>query len=191
MEVYDINSGQWSTGPSKPTPCSWARAAVWHDKIYVFGGVGQGYFNVGEVFDPATNTWSSCASFSGGRYLQATVTANDKIYIIGGDRWEPRHKYDDIQEYDPLTDSWCMKTPMSTPATHLNAVAVNNKIWIFGSNVLCRVYDIAADHWEEKTSNQNPTKAFSVAYLNGVVYRFGGGGWGPNLDVVEAAVITP
>lgn len=191
MEVYDINSGQWSTGPSKPTPCSWARAAVWHDKIYVFGGVGQGYFNVGEVFDPATNTWSSCASFSGGRYLQAVVTVDDKIYLIGGDRWDPRQIYDDVQVYDPFTDSWTAKAPMPTAASNLDAVVVDNKIWVFNGSGLCRVYDIAADRWEEKISTQNPASSFSVAYFNGFVYRFGGGSWGPTLDIVEAAAIAP
>jgi N-acetylneuraminic acid mutarotase len=190
MEVYEINSGQWSTAPSKPTPCSWARAAVWHDKIYVFGGVGQGYFNVGEVFDPATNTWSSCAPFSGGRYLEAVVTVDDEIYLIGGDRWEPQHVYDDVQVYDPFTDSWTVKTPMPTAASCLDAVEVNHKIWVFGSGGLCHIYDIAADRWEEKASTQDPAGQFSVAYLNGIVYRFGGGDWGPNLDVVEAVRVS-
>ena len=191
MEVYDINSGQWSTGPSKPTPCSWARATVWHGKIYVFGGVGQGYLNVCEKYDPATNAWSSCASFSGERYLEAVVTVDDRIYLIGGDRWDPRQIYDDVQVYDPFTDSWTVRSPMPTAVSNLDAVVVNNKIWVFDGGGLCRVYDIVADRWEEKISTQNPTSAFSVASVNGKIYRFGGGAWGPNVDVVEATVIAP
>ncbi|GAI57001.1 unnamed protein product, partial [marine sediment metagenome] len=163
-------------------------------KIYTLGGVGYDYHNVCEVYDPATDSWTSCASFSTGRYLHAVATANGKIYVIGGDSWADHwgHEvYSDIQEYDPLTDTWITKSPMPMAATGLNAMTINNKIWVFGGSGLCCVYDIAGDQWEEKTSNQNARGSFSVAYLNGTIYRFGGGSWGPTSDVVESVQIGP
>jgi hypothetical protein len=198
VEIYNIATRTWIRGPDMLKPRAWGKAVVLNGEIYVLGGCGDytyspGYHGGCEVYDPSANSWSNCASFNPGRYLQAAITYNSKIYMIGGDSWESGSDevYSDIQVYDPFTDRWDVRTPMSTAASSLDAVVVDNKIWVFGSGGLCRVYNIAADRWEEKSSTQDPAGAFSVAYLNGIVYRFGGGNWGPTLDIVEAATISP
>ena len=73
------------------TPRVGLAAAVSGGKIYVFGGYGkpsgyQGrYLSSGEVYDPASNSWSSVASMNSARYgLAAASTANGLIYLIGG-----------------------------------------------------------------------------------------------------------
>ncbi len=190
MEIYDVSSGTWSRGPDKPTPCSWAAAAVWHDKIYVLGGVGHGYLSTCEMFNPTTNRWRSCSSFSGGRYLSAAATVGDRIYLIGGDTWEPSHyKYADVQVYNPSTDSWTSASSMPTAETNLDAVVVDDEVWVFGRDDLCRIYNVAADSWIEIATDHQADKSFSVAYSHGKIYCFGGGGWGPTTDVVEAASV--
>jgi parallel beta-helix repeat protein len=193
VEIYNIATDTWSTGAPMSTPRSWARAVVLDGKIYVLGGVGYHYYNVCERYDPATNTGTSCAPFKTARYLHAAVGANGKIYIIGGDSWEYGYNevYLDIQEYNPLTNSWITKTPMPTAANGIDAIVAGNKIWVFGGGGFSCDYDIATDQWENKTSNMNISSSFSLAYLDGVIYRFGGGGWGPTLDIAEAVEIGP
>lgn len=192
VEIYDIATNTWSFGAPMPTPRSWMKAAVVDGKIYVIGGVGYGYRRDVEVYNPTTNSWEVRAPLPGReRYLHAVVAYKGKIYVIGGDSWGRGYNeiWDDIWEYDPATNTWTEKSRMPSPATDLDAVAVDGKIWVLGSNRLCRVYDIEQDQWHEVNSNQNPSGTFSLAFLNGYIYRFGGGGWGPTLNVTERAKI--
>jgi hypothetical protein len=186
VEIYDIATNTWSMGAPMPTPRSWMRAVVLNNKIYVIGGVGYGYRRDVEIYDPATNTWRVASPFPGReRYLHAAVAYNGKIYVIGGDSWEYGYNevWDDIWEYDPATDKWTRKTSMPSSISNIDAIAVGGKIYVFGHGIL-RIYDIANDKWTE-LSDPTLRHSFSVAYLDGYIYRFGGGGWGPNSNVTE------
>ena len=190
MEVYDIATNTWTTGASMPTPRSWMKAVVLDNKIYVIGGVGYGYTRDVELYDPATATWEiKSPILPRERYLHAVVAYNGKIYVIGGDSWEYGYDevWNDIQDYDPITDTWTKKSPMPAPASGLDAVAINGKIYVFGGNGLARQYGIATDTWQELISNQDSVDSFSVCPYNNEVYRFGGGGWGPTSNIVESA----
>jgi len=175
-----------------PTGVSWASAVVLDGKIYVLGGVGFHYYDIMQIFDPSTNRWSYGPSFKGGRYLHAAVAYGGKIYLIGGDSWETGSDviYNDIQVYDPVSNSWSAKRPMPTAATGLSAVAWEGKIYLFAGNGFARVYHIACDSWEEVTfPNQDPSGEFSTCVYNGVIYRFGGGGWGPTTRIVQSLIL--
>jgi N-acetylneuraminic acid mutarotase len=198
MEIYDISTNTWSFGPSMPTPRSWMKAVVLNNKIYVIGGVGYGYRRDVEIFDPATNTWEiGTPILPRERYLHAVISYNNKIYVIGGDSWENCYDefWDDIQEYDPITNVWTKKKPMPAPANGLNAIAIDGKIYVFGGipkkNTIW-VYDINSDEWTEITSNNNVPVDGSeaIVYLDGYIYRIGGGGWGPTLNVFERTNIS-
>ena len=193
VEIYNIATDTWRTGPKLPYGCSWAAGVVLNGKIYVLGGVGYHYYNTTQIFDPSTNTWSLGPSFKGGRYLHATTTYNGKIYLIGGDSWETGSAtvYNDIQVYDPKTNTWTSKTPMPTPYSGLSAIAYNGKIYVFGGNAMARVYDINSDSWQDVTSNHDSSDNFSVCLYNNIIYRFGGGAWGPTKNIVQSAVLTP
>jgi len=196
VEVYNIATNTWTTGASMPTPRSWMRAVVLNNKIYVIGGVGYDYSRDVEVYDPTTNTWEIKSPLPRERYLHAAVAYNGKIYVIGGDSWEygDDEVWDDIQEYNPITDSWTEKSPMPAPATGLDAVAINGRIYVLGgiprSNTAW-IYDINSDRWMEIPSNNTIPMdgSISVAFWNGYIFRFGGGGWGPTLDIVESAEV--
>jgi N-acetylneuraminic acid mutarotase len=197
VEIYDISSDTWATGKDMPTPRSWARAVALNGKIYIIGGVGYGYRRDVEVYDPATNTWEvKSPILPRERYLHAAVAYNGKIYVIGGDSWEYGYQeiWDDIQEYDLITDTWVKKSPMPAAATGLDAVVVDGKIYVFGglpkSNVTW-VYDIQSDRWEEIPSNHSPeSSSASFVFWNGYIFRFGGGGWGPTLNIVESTKLA-
>lgn len=191
VEIYDIATRTWTSGPPMPIGVSWAKAVTLENKIYVLGGVGAHYYNTVQVFDPQTNSWSIKSPFNGGRYLHAAVVYNGKIYLIGGDTWETGNDYvySDIQVYDPTSDSWTEKSPMPFAATGLEAVAINDKIHVFGNSPLYLVYDINSDTWQLKYSTHSPEGAFSMVNIDSVIYRFGGGGWGPTVSIVEKAEI--
>jgi N-acetylneuraminic acid mutarotase/thiol-disulfide isomerase/thioredoxin len=198
VEIYDIAKNNWSLGPPMPTPRSWMRAVVLNNEIYVIGGVGCGYRTDVEIFDPVTNTWETGTPIlPRERYLHGAVVCNDKIYVMGGDSWEYGYDevWDDMQEYNPETDEWVKKNPMPSPASGLSAVAINNKIYVFGGlpkKNIAWIYNVNTDSWSEIPSNNNVPIDGSDAfvYLDGYIYRIGGGGWGPTLSIFERTKIS-
>jgi N-acetylneuraminic acid mutarotase len=58
---------------------------VLHGKIHTFGGETRtGVFANHEVYDPATNTWTTATPMPTARHGLASVTVGDRIYVIGG-----------------------------------------------------------------------------------------------------------
>jgi PKD repeat protein len=89
-------------------------AGVIDGKICVFGGSGGSIGNMrflseGEVYDPATDTWSEISPMNVPRYEFSGAAMGGKLYAIGG-KWfsgrmiKPFRR--DIEVYDPDTDTW-------------------------------------------------------------------------------------
>ncbi len=84
VEVYDPSTNTWSTAASMPTARFGLAAAAVNGKIYAIGGVNSSggsevFLNTVEVYDPATNTWSTAASMLTARYGLAAADANGLI----------------------------------------------------------------------------------------------------------------
>ncbi len=168
-EEYDPETDMWTAKASMPTPRDYFAIAAYQSKIYCIGGaVGSTYdersffysYNttgVNEVYDTATNTWTTKKSLPfKGMKLQANAI-NGKIYVMQGT---------DMHVYDPSTDSWTSKAPM--PATPLQgsgsppvSAVTGNKLIVTGEfqtgNPLrieqkLLIYDTETDRWSEGTS---------------------------------------
>jgi N-acetylneuraminic acid mutarotase len=58
-EAYDTATNTWNTMPMPTARYNFA-TAVYHDKIYVFGGITDGpSINVTEVYNPSTDNWET------------------------------------------------------------------------------------------------------------------------------------
>jgi len=67
-------------------------------KIHVFGGESRaGVFAEHEVYDPATNRWSTALPLPTGRHGIGVASLGDKIYVIGGAP-RPMHGQTDVVE---------------------------------------------------------------------------------------------
>ncbi len=60
-----------------------AVAAV-NGKIYAIGGIDNGRVSIVEVYDPASDSWSTAASMPVPTYLLAATEVHGLIYAIGG-----------------------------------------------------------------------------------------------------------
>jgi N-acetylneuraminic acid mutarotase len=108
--------------------------AVVNGKIYAIGG-GRN-LTLNEEYDPATDKWIIKQPMPTARYNFGIAVYNSKIYCFGGQyNSDPMSKAiirDQIEVYDPSTDTWETKKPMAEPRTQLQANTASGKIFLMG-----------------------------------------------------------
>ena len=153
VEAYDPVANTWMTRASMPTPRWGSTVSVVDGRIYAIGGWG-GWPELAmvEVYDPATDSWSTTvpvtaattAAGTAGDPLTPMPTARDDfgfsvldgiIYTIGGDI----NAFDDanrisccttvVEAYDPVKNTWSTKTPMPTIRDDFDASLVDGVIY--------------------------------------------------------------
>jgi N-acetylneuraminic acid mutarotase len=197
-QVYIPQTDTWITGNSMPTQRYLIEANVVNGKIYVMGGV-QGLkphvipdvSNKNEVYDPATNSWSTAEPMPIPVFSYTSAVVDNKIYIIGGSgAWQssgepPPPVINQTQIYDTQTNSW--SSGKLIPELVINAAAVATtgdkapkRIYVFGGRTgvdgttLCQVYDPKTNLWA--TGTGMPTARFGLAatVVNDLIYVIGG-----------------
>jgi N-acetylneuraminic acid mutarotase len=173
-----------------PTPRINLAIAAYDGKIYCMSGgiypedhpeIGaQWRSNVVEIYDIATNSWSTAkspASFTGSG--QAHVV-NGKIFVIVGNA---------LHTYDPTTDVWT-KTDAPLWLFYLASAVIDNKIILTG-NIITEmkpvqyalktiIYDPKTDVWSEGktettlTSDTCSAGATTGSYAPQKIYLFSG-----------------
>lgn len=139
VEVFDPVANEWTT-PSTTgtfTPRYGFASALVDGKIYAFGGwvyrPGEGIntrVNALEVFDPATNQWSTpvTTGVSTARSGVSAAVVSGKIYTFGG------RDGSFLEVFDPVTNVWT--TPVTagnaTYRSYVQASLVGNKIYVLG-----------------------------------------------------------
>jgi N-acetylneuraminic acid mutarotase len=195
VEIYDPATNSWSTGTALPTARANLSAAVVNGKIYVIGGASK--WNAGptwgdvlstvEVYDPATNAWTTGTAMPAARSGLAAVSVNGKIYAVGGTGLNLYALVGttSLQIYDPATNTWGYSgASMSTARAAVAAATVNAKIYAAGDNNTVEVYDTGTNTWATVAPLTNSTVPFAASDANGHVYVMGGAGF-PLLSSVE------
>lgn len=157
VQCLDLASGPkgtWSQLQPLNVPRVHAAAATAAGKIYIFGGINNGFaLNSIEEYDPATGTWTLLTSeMPTPRYHHTAVTgSNGRIYVIGG--MYACAAMDVVEEFDPVTKDWRWMTPMPTARYAHAAVATpDNRIFVLGG-------------WRKVSENSVATGKIEVATL--------------------------
>jgi N-acetylneuraminic acid mutarotase len=197
-EEYNPVADAWTTKKPMPTPRGEFAIAVFQDKIYVIGGsIKAGQWtteltDVTEVYDPATDTWTTKTSMpipKGG--LSASVV-DGKIYLIGGFTQSVTHgtlqTSNETLVYDPIADSWTTKKPMPTATVYCATAAVDDKIYVisgtsqaYSDNLLnlTQIYDPNTDTWSQGAPIPTAVQQATAGATTGVeapkaIYVIGG-----------------
>jgi len=180
---YDPETDKWTKKKSMPHPAHHAAVASLNGKIYVCGGfiapentqlpTGAAWQPIDDAweYDPATDTWKELPPLPTKRGAGVAVEAGGKIYMIGGvstveGSKEPFFTFlgaardlttNDV--YDPETNKWESRKPMSVGRNHAFAAAVNGKIYVIGGRIghgfimaasntdVVEEYDPSTDKW--------------------------------------------
>ena len=150
--VYDPATDRWSSIESMPHPRHHAAAATDGRRLFVFGGreggagVSNGVAEV-QIYDPATNRWSSSNDPSAGMAplpfgrggTGKAVFLGGRFYVLGGETRSdagatPAKVYARVDIYDPQRNRWVSGRPMPVPRQGAFPVAAFGRILVAGGN---------------------------------------------------------
>ncbi len=198
------DSLHWIEKSPMPT-ARWAFNAVTtaDGNIYAIGGysyaLNPSYVVANEEYNPTTDTWTTRSSMPVAISGPATVGANNgKIYVFGGGVNDPTTNYltNIVQEYDPSTDAWTMRTPIPTKRQTAAVLGNDGKIYVIGgatttgtitpTNVV-EAYDPTTDTWTTRAPMPTAREDLALAVTpTGKIYAIGGTADNINaLNIVE------
>jgi molybdopterin-binding protein len=183
---FDADLNTWTTlAPISGTTQENPSAVCFEGKIYATsGGYGAIDFN---IYDIATDSWSTGASLPRSTEGAAMAGFDGKIYLIGGDDdyYPGNGVSDQVNIYDIATNSWSgTGAPMPIGVGNVGYVQLGQYVYVVGgwwsllspgsnSNLTLR-YDIEGDVWEEGPAF-GPAKAdFPIAATSQYLYALGG-----------------
>src|SRR5580765_4417746 len=200
-------SNTWSTLAPFPGAGAIMGSAVYYptsNKLYVFGGedaVSGQNFSDTRIYDVASNTWSSGAPMPDVRSFAVSGynPGNGKIYVVSGyntgtvDSAQPT-----TWEYDPVANSWSVKTPIPHAVGGAGAAIINGHMYVAGgrdaTNTViadCQDYNIAANTWAACTSLPSPNNVPGSGVSAGQFFEFGGGNPFLAQGKMRAAFMSP
>ncbi len=162
--MFDPATDMWVSKTAMPTSKTFFAVAVCEGKIYVIGGSSGVNPETGisvasqtnEMYDPATDMWSSKAPMpTAAMNLQASVVGG-KIYLISGMADPENIKLSNATWiYDPQADSWSQGADIPNPVFSYASAAVGSKIYVEGGvfrgppyySDLNQIYDTQTNTW--------------------------------------------
>ncbi|MCI0412263.1 hypothetical protein L0222_05605 [bacterium] len=148
-----------------------------------------------ELYDPATDTWSSTGSLSTPRVeFTATLLQNGKVLVAGGGENDP---LDSAELYDPATGTWSLTGKLiQARSYHAAALLKNGTVLVVGGEnrgnlSTAELYDPVTGSWSP-TGSLNVARSFHAAtrLLNGKVLVAGGYAGGTSAELYDPATGT-
>ncbi|MBC2581761.1 S8 family serine peptidase [Clostridium sp. DJ247] len=141
----------------------------------------------------STGFWSGFGYMQTPRYTFGSAAVNGKLYAIGG-RDSSFSLLNDVEVYDPTSNTWTTKAAMPTPRAKLATAVVNGKVYAIGGNndatqypdpmyaeeyissVLdtVEIYDPVLNTWTTGAPLPIPCYSAEAAVVNGKIYVIGG-----------------
>jgi N-acetylneuraminic acid mutarotase len=175
VQIFDPAQNRWAFGPPLPSAAGSIASALIGSQIYLAGGIGDhGTSDSAYRFDPAAGTFTPIAPMPRPRNHTAAATDGRRFFLFGGrgpgsgDHNQVANGFDDVQIYDPATNTWQISgegqaAPAPLPQARGGmgkAVWDGREFWVFGGETLdgpgadrhgvydrVDIYDPAANRW--------------------------------------------
>jgi len=110
VQIYDPDTDTWTVGADMPWAAGSVNTSLIDGLVYVAGGiVGSSTVSNVAAYDPQTDSWSALlAPMPKGRNHAAAATDGERMFVFGGREGGNvvTNGFDDVQIYDPSTDTW-------------------------------------------------------------------------------------
>ncbi len=122
--------------------------------------------------------WTTKANLPNPKGHIDAAILNDRIYVIGGLRAST--PLNEVDEYNPINDSWEGKASLLTARYLCATAAFNDRLYVFGGAIPYNVADTVEEYnpttntWSEKTTMPNPRYGLGAAVVNNKIYVIGG-----------------
>ena len=159
LYIYDIATDTWSTGAALPAYNYRYQGAALGGKYYVAGGYSAGAYVASLwAYDPVADTWdTTLAPMSVARRSGAGEAIGGKLVVAGGQSGSSTYT-DQVEAYDPATDSWTALAPLPvvTWIRAADGVLGDRFLVLLGgytadstASSYALLYDAVADAWSE------------------------------------------
>jgi N-acetylneuraminic acid mutarotase len=178
-QLVDTSSGAGPASSMIVARQGHTASALANSKVLAAGGFTTGGASAtAEIYDLATNSWSSAASMSVNRESHtATLLPDGKILITGGCD-SLGNPLSGAEIYDPAANSWSPAAPMSAArCVHTATRLTTGQVLVAGGSGLAsaEIYDPGTNSWAPAASMSIGRDAHTATLLpNGHVFVAGG-----------------
>lgn len=198
VESYDPATDKWTTRTSMPAALCAPAVASYNGDIYLFGGLTNSVTSVANVYayNPLDDTWTAKTNMDRNIHSATAVTYNSKIYLIGGRGKDTISSsistYQTLRVYNPIDDTWVIKSNMNVTRGGAAAAVLNDKIYAIGGvsptteTGTTEEYNPFTDTWELKSSlNHARSGTQAVTYKDQLFVVGGSSSTGANKSVAS------
>ncbi|MDO9470805.1 MAG: kelch repeat-containing protein [Nitrosomonas sp.] len=193
----EISTGTWALAAPAPTQRTEVAATAIEGRIYVVGGFNKpnlrnalkfAISNDVEVYDTASDSWSTTTPLPEGRHHAGIASLNGLLYVVGGftqsfmSIW---HAIPTVYQYNPATKEWRELAPMPTARGALGVAVYQNRLYAIGgydgkyNSGAVEIFDPQTNTWSSGASMPTPRDHLAVATAGSRIYAIGGR---PDLD---------
>jgi len=133
LQSYDPTGMVWTDLASMPTAKGWIQGEYVNGKLYVLAGLNTSFMPIttSECYDIASNTWTTVAAAPRATacYLMDTYDGR-LIYMMGGLNASASGGTNNVDIYDPATNSWSVGTPLPHLGDMGSAAIIGDTIYI-------------------------------------------------------------
>ena len=154
MEMFDTGQNSWTTLKPMTLPRNHHDIAYQDGKLYVVGGTIGSCFpggwasnvSMNEVYDIATDTWSTRAPMPTARSAVGAAVIDGRIYVIGGEGWVDQlgGVFCTNEAYDPTRNSWVEKTPMPAARHGFAKGVLDGKLFAVSGVSILHMFSVVA-----------------------------------------------
>lgn len=185
--------GEWLIRKAMPTARQEIPHAVLDGKIYIPGGftASRAATNIVEVYDPATDDWSTAPPLPVAMHHLHLAAANGTLYILGGYETSSFARSNRVLELDLPNNRWNPKKSLPTPRGAGIAVAFEDKIYVIGgaarpgASGTNEMYDPVTDDWISRAPMLTAREHLAGALVDSLIYIAGGRVSGSNMGTLE------
>jgi N-acetylneuraminic acid mutarotase len=187
--AYDPVTDAWNTSLTvMPTSRGFIQGAYWNGKIYIVGGVSPSMqiLNTHEVYDIASNSWSTLTSLPQTTGAHGTIAWNGNIYVIGGSNLY-NTGYPNVYRYNIASDTWSSATSLPQAWEMGGCTIWENVIYLCGgynrnaASTYGYIWTGTIDTgnpdnitWAQSAALPTPTGYCAATAMDGYLYILGG-----------------